>query len=159
LISLHRHFFTDLSNTREYCLAIEGKASDECHDRAAACRQRKKHMNPSDRAASPATTDTKPSRAPKRGQADRPTRITKKAKHTVPAKKPATPERGTKTAKILALLKRPGGASLDQLRKATGWQAHSVRGFLSGTLKKKMGLRVASNKLEGGHRTYRIISK
>jgi len=75
----------------------------------------------------------------------------------VPAKKATTAERGTKTAKILALLKRPGGASLKQLRKATGWQAHSVRGFLSGTLKKKMGLRVASAKLQG-QRTYRIIS-
>jgi hypothetical protein len=78
-------------------------------------------------------------------------------RNAVPAKKATTAERGTKTAKILALLKRPGGASLKQLRKATGWQAHSVRGFLSGTLKKKMGLRVASAKLQG-QRTYRIIS-
>jgi hypothetical protein len=46
-----------------------------------------------------------------------------------------------------------------QLRKATGWQAHSVRGLLSGTLKKKMGLRVVSSKLQDGQRTYRIISK
>ena len=38
----------------------------------------------------------------------------------------------SETAKILALLKRPGGASLPQLQKTTGWQAHSVRGFLSG---------------------------
>ena len=110
-------------------------------------------------AAPPATADTKPSRAPKRGQADRPASSPKKAKHTPLAKKAATPERGTKTAKILALLRRPGGASLEQLRKATGWQAHSVRGFLSGTLKKKMGLRVASSKVEGGQRTYRIISR
>ena len=99
-----------------------------------------------------ATVDTKPSRAPKRTQA-------KKAKHALPAKAATTSERGTKTAKILALLKRPGGASLAQLRKTTGWQAHSVRGFLSGTIKKKMGLRVASSKLEDGQRTYRIISK
>jgi len=91
---------------------------------------------------------TQPSRAPKRTQAHVPARPAKKAKHIVQAKKAATPERGTKTAKILDLLKRSGGASLDQLRKATGWQAHSVRGFLSGTLKKKMGLRVASNKLQ-----------
>ena len=96
----------------------------------------------------PAMATTQPSRAPKRTQAHVPARPAKKAKHIVQAKKAATPERGTKTAKILDLLKRSGGASLDQLRKATGWQAHSVRGFLSGTLKKKMGLRVASNKLQ-----------
>jgi hypothetical protein len=114
-------------------------------------------MNPTDRA--PAIADAKPSRIPKRAQAGTPARQTKKAKPSGPAKKTATPERRTKTAKILALLKRPGGASLQQLRKATRWQAHSVRGFLSGTLKRKMGLRLASNKLQGGQRTYRIISK
>ena len=115
--------------------------------------------NKSATAASPAISDTKPSRAPKRGQADKPTGLTKQAKQALPAKKATPPERGTKTAKILALLKRPGGASLQQLRKATGWEAHSVRGFLSGTLKKKMGLRVTSTKVPDGDRTYRIISK
>jgi len=117
-------------------------------------------MNPSDRTiASPAMADTKLNRAPKRRQADRPAAVTKKAKHPVPAKQAAPAERGTKTAKILALLKRPGGASLHQLRKATGWQAHSVRGFLSGTVKKKMGLRVVSTKPPEGDRSYRILSK
>jgi hypothetical protein len=67
--------------------------------------------------------------------------------------------RGSKTAKILALLQRPGGASLQQLRKATGWQAHSVRGFLSGMLKKKMRLCVDSTKMQDGQRTYRVVSK
>jgi len=109
--------------------------------------------------AAAAMADTKPSRAPKRGQADRPAVPTKKVKPAVPAKKAAPAQRTTKTAKILALLNRPGGASLQQLRKATGWQAHSVRGFLSGTLKKKMGLRVTSTKLQDGGRTYRIVSK
>jgi hypothetical protein len=129
---------------------------------AAACRKRKPlQMIPSNKSAAtaPAPADAKPSRAPKRGQADSPAVPTKKAKQAVPAKKAAPPERGTKTAKILALLKRPAGASLQQLRKATGWQAHSVRGFLSGTLKKKMGLRVTSTKLPDGERTYRIVSK
>ena len=118
-------------------------------------------MNPVNKSATapPAMANTQPSRAPKRKPADTPDPQTKKAKHVGPAKKAATPERGTKTAKILALLKRPSGASLDQLRKVTGWQAHSVRGFLSGTLKKKMGLRVASSKLKDGQRTYRIVSK
>lgn len=66
---------------------------------------------------------------------------------------------GTKAAKILNLLQRPGGASLAELRTATGWQAHSVRGFLSGALKKKMGLRIHSGKRETGERVYRIPGK
>jgi hypothetical protein len=71
----------------------------------------------------------------------------------------ASARKGTKTAKILALLRRPEGASLKELKKATGWQAHSVRGFLSGALKKKMGLRVDSRKREDGKRAYRIAAK
>jgi hypothetical protein len=67
--------------------------------------------------------------------------------------------RGTKTAKILALLHRPAGASLGELRKATGWQAHSVRGFLSGAVKKKMGLRIDSLPRDDGERAYRVASK
>ena len=56
---------------------------------------------------------------------------------------------GSKTAKILDLLKRPGGATAKELMKATGWQPHSVRGFLSGTVGKKMGLAVTSTKSRG----------
>jgi hypothetical protein len=62
----------------------------------------------------------------------------------------------TKTAKILALLRRPAGASLTELRKATGWQAHSVPGFLSGALKKKMGFRIDSVSREDGEQVYRL---
>jgi hypothetical protein len=51
---------------------------------------------------------------------------------------------GSKTAKVLDLLKRSGGASMKELLKATGWQPHSVRGFLSGSIGKKMGLTVTS---------------
>src|SRR6202162_5996160 len=60
---------------------------------------------------------------------------------------------GSKTAKILDLLKRPGGATSKELMKATGWLPHSVRGFLSGTGRKKMGLTVTSHKGEDGERT------
>ena len=63
---------------------------------------------------------------------------------------------GSKTAKILDLLKRPGGATLKELIKATGWLPHSVRGFLSGTVGKKMGLTVISTKGEDGGRTYSV---
>ena len=66
------------------------------------------------------------------------------------------PRRGSKTAKILALLKRPQGVSLKDLLKATGWQPHSVRGFLSGTVAGKMGLKVHSSKTESSERRYAV---
>jgi hypothetical protein len=72
---------------------------------------------------------------------------------------PSNARKGSKTAKILALLRRPAGASLAELRKVTGWQAHSVRGFLSGTLKKKMGLRIDSVSRSDGERVYRVNAK
>ena len=56
----------------------------------------------------------------------------------------------------LDLLKRHGGATSKELRKATGWLPHSVRGFLSGTVGKKMGLTVTSTKGEDGERTYSV---
>ena len=63
---------------------------------------------------------------------------------------------GSKTSMVLDLLKRPGGVSSKELTEVTGWQAHSVRGFLSGAVGKKMGLTVVSTKAEDGSRTYSI---
>ena len=63
---------------------------------------------------------------------------------------------GSKAAKVLELLKRPGGASLKEIMKATEWEAHSVRGFLSGTLRKKLGLTIESAKTSDGERTYSV---
>ena len=60
-----------------------------------------------------------------------------------------------KTARVIALLERPEGATLKAIMRATGWQTHSVRGFISGQLKKKMGLKVRSSKREG-ERVYSI---
>jgi len=92
--------------------------------------------------------------APAKGKA------AKKASPKKKAPKGATKAKGTrdgsKTAKILDLLKRKDGATLADLMKATDWQAHSVRGFLSGTTRKKMGLDVTSIKPEDGERTYSI---
>ena len=66
------------------------------------------------------------------------------------------PREGSKTATVLALLKRAGGVSSQQLMDATGWQAHSVRGFLSGTVVKKLGLALVSAKGKDGTRKYSI---
>jgi hypothetical protein len=64
---------------------------------------------------------------------------------------------GTKIAKVISLLRGPKGATIDAMRKATGWQAHSVRGALAGAIKKKLGLDIVSEK-SGDIRTYRIAS-
>jgi hypothetical protein len=81
---------------------------------------------------------------------------TRKASPTKKAPKSATKGSGarnsSKTAKVLDLLKRPGGVTAKELIKTTGWQPHSVRGFLSGTVGKKMGLPVTSAKGEDGER-------
>ena len=63
---------------------------------------------------------------------------------------------GSKKAEVLDLLRRKQGATLSEIMNATGWQAHSVRGFISGALTKKQGLNVESFRNEGKERTYRI---
>jgi len=55
------------------------------------------------------------------------------------------------------MLKRPEGATIQQICDATGWQAHTVRGTFAGAFKKKLGLTVTSDKAEGGVRVYRIV--
>jgi hypothetical protein len=80
----------------------------------------------------------------------------KKPKAAKPAKGADGAREGSKAAKVLDLLKRPNGATLAELMKATGWQAHSVRGFLSGTVRKKLGLSVESRKAEDGSRRYSV---
>jgi hypothetical protein len=63
---------------------------------------------------------------------------------------------GSKAAKVLDLLKQESGVTLKALMKVTGWQAHSVRGFLSGTVSKKLGLPVASRRGKDDERTYAV---
>jgi hypothetical protein len=62
---------------------------------------------------------------------------------------------GTKQAQLIAMLRRKEGATIAQIVAATGWQPHSVRGFFAGALKKKLGLTVTSEKVEGT-RVYRL---
>lgn len=64
----------------------------------------------------------------------------------------------TKASRVIGLLSRPAGATLKEIMAGTGWQAHSVRGFISGQLTKKMGLKVKSFKRDG-ERVYRILAQ
>ena len=69
----------------------------------------------------------------------------------------AKASRPTKSDKIIKLLHARKGASISEMQQATGWQAHSVRGFLSGTVRKRMELTLASAPDRSGVRRYRIV--
>ena len=90
----------------------------------------------------PAEGKTKRTRAPKKGKAKK--------------EKPASTRADSKQSKLIAMLKAPKGASIDEIVKAFGWQPHTVRGAIAGALKKKLGLDVTSEKIEGRGRVYRI---
>jgi hypothetical protein len=116
--------------------AQEPKATTKANTRA-----QKPHVAPSKRRSGKKTTSAKKgAKAPKKAES---------------AKAEGARE-GSKTEKVLDLLKRAGGASLKDIMKATNWQPHSVRGFLSGTIGKKMGLKVESTKTESGERIYSV---
>ena len=70
--------------------------------------------------------------------------------------KPHTARDGSKKADIIRLLERAKGATLAELMTATGWQAHSVRGFISGTLGKRLKMKIDSFRTEKGDRAYRV---
>ena len=84
-----------------------------------------------------------------------PKRKSKAKAQAARAKQAAAPRAESKGAQILALIGRSQGATLAEIRKTTGWQAHSVRGFLS-TAAKKHNLQIESTKTEGGDRVYQI---
>ncbi len=92
----------------------------------------------------PQTAKTQAGQNRKRGKADA----------NQPVAEASTPKT-SKSDTLIAMLSRPEGATIQAMMTATGWQAHSVRGFLAGTLKRKLGKAVTSETTEGG-RTYRI---
>jgi hypothetical protein len=81
----------------------------------------------------------------------------KRSKKTATAKDAVpTAREGSKKAIVLELLRRKEGAAMTEIAKATDWQNHSIRGFISGTIVKKMGIEVESDKNDAGERRYRI---
>lgn len=75
---------------------------------------------------------------------------------TEAAPKTRTPREGTKQATLIAMLRAPDGATIEEIMAATGWQSHTVRGTMAGALKKKLGLEVTSEKVEERGRVYKL---
>lgn len=85
--------------------------------------------------------------------------ITEDPGSTAPTDSASTPiqrREGTKQEMLIAMLRAPEGATIDEIVGATGWQAHSARGAMSGVLKRKLGLTVTSGKVEGRGRVYAL---
>ena len=76
----------------------------------------------------------------------------------VPDLMPPNQRSGTKQAQLIAMLRAPEGATIEEIVTATGWLAHTVRGSISGALKKKLGLTITSEKVDGRGRCFRITS-
>lgn len=104
--------------------------------------------------AAPGVTKAKPAKTPPAPR--------KPGQRPAVAEGEAKPERtarsDTKQAKLIAMLKAKDGATVEEIAAAFGWQAHTVRGALYGALRKKLGLDVTSEKVEGRGRVYRIGS-
>lgn len=64
--------------------------------------------------------------------------------------------KGTKQEALIEMLRAPDGATIEEIMAATDWQSHTVRGAMAGALKKKLGLEVTSEKVEGRGRVYRL---
>jgi len=106
------------------------------------------HIEPDDNDPAPAEAETEPGTKTKRRR---------KAASTKRAKGEQRTRAGTKQALLIDMLRRPDGATVDQIAEATGWQRHTVRGAIAGALKKKLGLTVMSEKVEARGRVYRVI--
>jgi hypothetical protein len=97
--------------------------------------------------------------AKKRPMASAPAAVptTKSSRHSAGDPEPKRADRGSKQSRVIALLQSPTGATIEAMMKATGWQQHSVRGFLAGVVRKRLKLKLASKTVDG-HRVYQIAS-
>lgn len=80
------------------------------------------------------------------------------AKKTTQATSKPAVAKASKQEQVLALLRRQNGASIEEIVEATGWQPHSVRGFLSGAVKKRLRFDVTSDKGSDGVRRYHVAT-
>ncbi len=81
----------------------------------------------------------------------------KSPKRTGTVAKPKDTDSGSKQARVIAMLRSSTGVTLDAIMKATGWQQHSVRGFLAGVVRKRLKLKLESKKMDG-NRVYQVTS-
>ena len=77
------------------------------------------------------------------------------ATETIPGPKARTPREGTKQAKLIAMLCAPEGATIKEIMAATNWASNTIRGAMAGALKKKLGLTITSEKVDGRGRCYK----
>src|SRR6202042_3982472 len=82
---------------------------------------------------------------------------TKTAQQSQNERKPEQGKSGSKQSHVIAMLRSPAGATIDAMAKATGWQPHSVRGFLAGVVRKRLKLKLGWKKVDG-NRVYQIAS-
>ncbi len=85
-------------------------------------------------------------------------RVQKESKTAKPPAAPKTPRTVTKQARLIKMLEAPDGASIAEIIAATDWQAHTIRGAISGVLRKKLGLVVTSAKADNRGRIYKICA-
>lgn len=78
-------------------------------------------------------------------------------KQRVAQQQASTQRKGTKQEKLVAMLRRKEGATIEQIARALAWQPHTVHGVLSATIRKRLGLNVIGAGTPGGTRTYRIV--
>ena len=90
------------------------------------------------------------------GITDAPEEKTNSQPGTEAAPEPGRRRTGTKQEAVIAMLRAEGGATIDEIMAATNWAGHTTRGFLSGALKKKLGLTITSEKVDGRGRVYAI---
>lgn len=106
-----------------------------------------------------ATRKTQPRKNPVTAEPVKSNALNFKSKRPAITKASVVQEHTTKQEAIVAMLGRKDGATIANIMSSTGWQMHSVRGFLAGTVKKKLGLKLISSKEKGEERTYRIASR